>query len=603
MNYTFTPYVIPIFFSAALSAGVAIYAFRKRQQLGALTFSLLMTAVAIWSLSYALVILGTDLPTKVFWNKAKYLGVSFLPSFWLMFALRYTGRGHLLTRRNITLLLIPGTLALLVVLTNDWHHLWWTEIWLDDMGPFLALASHHGPAYWVHAIVGYVYLLTGFVLYLMTFWHASRLYRWQSSLLVISALIPLTANILGLIHLSPLPGNLDPFAFALSGLLMAYSIFRHRLLDITPVARRVVVDNMPDGVIVVDTTGRIVDLNSAARTMGDLGSSEAIGKRLSKAFHQPDLVGGLEATLREGAQRPVEKEVSFTSQQGERVLHVSVSPLTGWQDSALGHLIVLRDVTQRVRDEEQLAHLYREAQEANRLKSEFLATVSHELRTPMNCIIGYTHLVLDRAFGELTPEQEMRLQTVARNARHLLNLINDTLDFSKIETDKMGLSLTAVSLKEVILEAFQTAKPWVQEKGLTLELKLEDELPLARADKERTRQVLLNLLSNAVKFTKKGGITVAAGAVHGGMVQFSVADTGIGISEKDQPIIFDAFRQVDGSYAREYGGAGLGLPLAKRLVEMMGGRITVRSEVGMGSTFTVTLAQVAGNSMHTRPLS
>ena len=100
------------------------------------------------------------------------------------------------------------------------------------MGPFLALASHHGPAYCVHAIVGYVYLLTGFVLYLMTFWHASRLYRWQSSLLVIVALIPLAANILSLTHLSPLPGNLDPFAFALSGLLMAYSIFRHRLLDI-----------------------------------------------------------------------------------------------------------------------------------------------------------------------------------------------------------------------------------------------------------------------------------------------------------------------------------------------------------------------------------
>jgi PAS domain S-box-containing protein len=601
MNYTFTPYVIPIFFSAVLSAGVAIYAFRKRQQLGTLTFALLMTAVAIWNLSYALVILGTDLPTKVFWNKAKYLGVSFLPSLWLMFALQYTERGHLLTRRNTTLLLTPGTLALLIVLTNGWHHLWWTEIWLDDMGPFLALASHHGPAYWAHAIVGYVYLLTGLVLYLLAFWHAPRPYRRQFSLIVIFALIPLAANILTITHLSPLPGNLDPFAFALSGLLMAYSLFRYRLLDITPVARRVVVDSMPDGVIVVDTAGRIVDLNPAARAMGDVQSSDAIGNRLRKVFHQPGLVEGLEAALQEGAQRPIEKEVRFTSQQGERVVHVSVSPLRGRRANILAHLIVLRDVTQRVRDEEQLAHLYREAQEASRLKSEFLANVSHELRTPMNSIIGYTDLMLDGVFGQLTPEQEMRLQTAARSAHHLLDLINDILDLSKIETGKMELSLTAINLQEVILDAFQTAEPWVQEKGLTLELKLEDELPLVRADKERTRQVLVNLFSNAIKFTEKGGITVTAGAVPGGMVQFSVADTGIGISEKDQPIIFEAFRQVDGSYTREYGGVGLGLSLAKRLVDLMGGRITVRSERGVGSTFTVTLPQVAGDRMHAKP--
>lgn len=603
MNYTFSPYAIPVFFSAALSAGIAIYAFRRRQQLGALTFALLMAAVAIWSLSYALVILGADLPTKIFWNKVKYLGVCFLPSLWLMFALQYTERGHLLTGRNTMLLLIPGALAFVVVLTDSWHHLWWTKIWLDNTGPFTALDSHHGPAYWVHATISYVYLLTGLVLYLLAFWHTPRLYRWQSSLLVVAALIPLAANVLTVTHLSPLPGNLDPFAFTLSGLLMAYNVFRYRLLSITPVARRMVVDNMPDGVIVVDTAGRIVDLNPAAQAMGDVQPSNAIGSRLSKAFHQLGLVEGLETALREGTQQPVEKEVRFTSQQGERVIHVFVSPLTGWRDNVLGYLIVLRDVTQRVRDEEQLAHLYREAQEASRLKSEFLATVSHELRTPMNTITGYIDMILDRVFGELTPEQEMRLRTVAHSASHLLELISDILDLSKIETGEIELSLTSVNLKEVILDALQTTEPWVQQKGLTMEFKLEDELLFARADKERTRQVLANLLSNAVKFTERGSITVTAGAVPGGMIQFSVIDTGIGISEEDQPTIFDAFRQVDGSSTREYGGAGVGLPLVKRLVEMMGGRITVRSEVGVGSTFTVTLPQVTGNSMHTRPLA
>lgn len=595
--YTFTPYVIPILFSAVLSAGIAIYAFRKRQQLGALTFSLMMTAVTIWSLSYALVILGTDLPTKVFWNKGKYLGISFLPPLWLMFALQYTERGRLLTRRNITLLLIPGTLALLIVLTNDWHHLWWTEIWLDDTGPFPALGSHHGPAYWAHATVGYTYLLTGLALYLMAFWHASHPYRWQSGLFVVFAFIPLAANVLTITHLSPLPGNLDPFAFTLSGLLMAYSVFRHQLLDITPVARRVVVDNMPDGVVVVDTAGRIADLNPAAWAMGDARPSDAIGSRLSRVFRQPGLAEGLEAALREGAQRPIEKEVRFTSRRGEQVVYVFVSPLTGWRNNVLGHLILLRDITQQVRDEEQLARLYREAQEANRLKREFLANMSHELRTPMNSIVGYTQLMLDGVFGELTLEQEVRLRTIARNARHLLDLINSILALSKIEMGEMELSPTVLNLKEVILDVFQDVEPWAQKKGLALGLGLENELPLAWADKERTRQVLVNLLSNAVKFTERGGITVTAGAVPGGMVQFSVSDTGIGIGAKDQPIIFEEFRQVDGSSTREYGGTGVGLTLAKRLVEMMGGRIIVRSELGVGSTFTVTLPQAAGGKM------
>ncbi len=237
-----------------------------------------------------------------------------------------------------------------------------------------------------------------------------------------------------------------------------------------------------------------------------------------------------------------------------------------------------------------------ELAKANKLKSEFLARVSHELRTPMNSINGYSEMMLKNIYGQLNEKQADRIERILRNGRNLLALIDDLLDISKIDAGKMELQITPINLRDELNATIYNLESTAASRGLFLKLEAPDDLPLVSADLMRVKQIATNLIGNAVKFTKQGGVTVQLRVVKENdqsAVSTSVIDTGIGIRPEDQQIIFDEFRQADGSTTREYGGTGLGLAITKKLVEMMGGRIWVESRQGEGSTFTFTLPVVA----------
>jgi CheY-like chemotaxis protein len=247
--------------------------------------------------------------------------------------------------------------------------------------------------------------------------------------------------------------------------------------------------------------------------------------------------------------------------------------------------------------------------QANRLKSEFLANISHELRTPLNAIIGYSELLINNMYGDLNPKQFDRIERVNISGKHLLELINDVLDLSKIEAGQMRLDIESLDVEEMMQHALTDVLPQAEMNGLQITLEIAPELPHVRGDSHRLRQIMINLLGNAVKFTKQGGIRarVKPLSIYGGMalddlsmpagtkvadgewLMISVSDTGIGIAPENHRIIFDAFRQVDGSSVREYGGTGLGLAIAKRLIGMHNGHIWVESQLEVGSTFYILL--------------
>ena len=249
---------------------------------------------------------------------------------------------------------------------------------------------------------------------------------------------------------------------------------------------------------------------------------------------------------------------------------------------AIDNALMFRELEQRA---DELA-------EANRLRSQFLATISHELRTPMNSIIGFSETLLDGLYGELNERQASRMERIKRNAYALLALIDDLLDLSRIDAGRLKLHLETVSLNTAIETAVQTMSDEAIAKGLALSMALAEDLPRIQADPERLYQVIMNLLSNAIKFTHEGGVTITTAQTERlghRFVQATVTDTGIGISQADQAFIFDEFRQADGSSTRSYAGTGLGLAICKKLVEMMGGTIWVRSAPGEGSTFAFAL--------------
>jgi signal transduction histidine kinase len=225
---------------------------------------------------------------------------------------------------------------------------------------------------------------------------------------------------------------------------------------------------------------------------------------------------------------------------------------------------------------------------ASRHKSEFLANMSHELRTPLNAVIGFSEVLLQRMFGELNAKQDEYLKDIYASGQHLLSLINDILDLSKIEAGRMELALAPFHLPSAVENAVTLVRERAARHGIALHLDLDPRLGELVGDERKVKQVLLNLLSNAVKFTPEGGrISVRAGQ-RDGRVEISVTDTGIGIAPGDQAAIFEEFRQV-GSDERKREGTGLGLTLAKKFVELHGGRIWVESEPGRGSTFAFTL--------------
>jgi signal transduction histidine kinase/CheY-like chemotaxis protein len=230
-----------------------------------------------------------------------------------------------------------------------------------------------------------------------------------------------------------------------------------------------------------------------------------------------------------------------------------------------------------------------ELRRANSLKSEFLANMSHELRTPLNAIIGFSELLLDRTFGDLTPDQRGYSSDILTSGRHLLGLINDILDLSKIEAGKMRLAREVFEIGGVVEEAMALLRLEAGRKGLDFRSRVDEPWALMDADRSKVKQVMSNLLSNAVKFTHAGGSVVLTASRAGDRLLIEVVDTGIGIRPEDQRRIFEAFTQVDGSLARQYQGTGLGLTLVKRFAEMHGGGVMLESVPGGGSRFTVEI--------------
>jgi signal transduction histidine kinase len=238
---------------------------------------------------------------------------------------------------------------------------------------------------------------------------------------------------------------------------------------------------------------------------------------------------------------------------------------------------------------EELGRLYQQLEAASRNKSEFLANMSHELRTPLNAVIGFSEVLRERMFGELNPKQMEYVGDIHASGRHLLSLINDILDLSKIEAGRMELDLGPFDLPAAIESALTLVRERAVRHGVTLELNLDPRLGDFVGDERKIRQVLLNLLSNAVKFTPDGGRIGVTAAPGDGVVEIAVADSGVGIAPEDQAAIFEEFRQAGSDTARKQEGTGLGLALARRFAELHGGTIRVQSEVGKGSMFTVTL--------------
>ncbi|MEJ5166565.1 MAG: ATP-binding protein [Thermoanaerobaculia bacterium] len=368
---------------------------------------------------------------------------------------------------------------------------------------------------------------------------------------------------------------------------------------------RTLVESAKDGIVIIKG-GRFVYANPAIEEIAGTGRDKLIGTFFLKWVDpkEREKIKKYYENRMSGISVPSMYETIFLNTSGEPIyaeVNAALIPYEGEK----ADLVIIRNINERKKAEEEIKKLNeeleervkqrtKELEEANarlveldRLKSMFLASMSHELRTPLNSIIGFTGLILMGMAGEINEEQRKQLTMVQSSANHLLSLINDILDISKIESDKLELSIEKFDLKDSIEEIISSIEPAASKKGLNIEREYNGDL-LLESDKRRIKQVIMNLLSNAIKFTDKGKVSIRAKRLKE-EISIEVSDTGIGIREEDLKYLFQPFQQLDMSATKRYEGTGLGLYLSKKLTSLLKGNIDVRSKYGEGSTFILTL--------------
>jgi PAS domain S-box-containing protein len=355
-----------------------------------------------------------------------------------------------------------------------------------------------------------------------------------------------------------------------------------------------IVESSDEAIASEDLAGNVTSWNHAAEQLFGWTAEEILGRPITVVV-PPDRVEEVHARLaRIRAGETVEHiETVCLTKSGDRVdVSVSASPIRDTRGRVVGAAQIAHDVTRRRRADEELLAAKEAAEEANRAKSRFLANVSHELRTPLNAIIGYSEMLQEDAAEHGGERYRPDLKKIRDAGRHLLALISDVLDLSKIEAGRMTLTLETFEVAEMLRGVGSTLAPLAARNGNALEVECPDDVGSIHADLTKVRQCLFNLLSNALKFTEGGAVRVVASRDHTperDWVLFRVSDTGIGMSVEQIERLFEAFAQAEASTARRFGGTGLGLTISRQLARMMGGDVTVSSEVGSGSTFTLVL--------------
>jgi PAS domain S-box-containing protein len=375
---------------------------------------------------------------------------------------------------------------------------------------------------------------------------------------------------------------------------------------------RELLEAAPDAVVKVDRSGKIVLINRATESLFGYTRDELIGRSVELLVPQPARDLHVDERMRywdNPVTRPMGRGLTLNAVRKDGSVfpvEISLSPVNAGDEVRV--VAIIRDVTERKRIEEQMRSMElrfnsmlaatnvelerrnREVERADRLKSEFLASMSHELRTPLHTIIGFSELLAEEIQGPLNPKQRRFVEHIHRDSKHLLELINDILDLSKIESGKVELRRELFEGSVELAEVVDSIRPAADNKGIELHTQVEGACYL-NGDKVRLREVLFNLLSNAIKFTPSGGsVTVAIGeSDEPGFYRFSVQDTGIGIAASEKESIFDKFYQVGSTTKGVREGTGLGLTITRHIVELHGGRIWVESEAGKGSCFRFTM--------------
>lgn len=576
LSYQFQTISWLLLVTTIISILIAFAAWQKRGTLVAKYLTLMECGIAIWAFSAFFETSATELSHILIWAQISYLGITTAPLFYFLLALAYGKHYQLLIPRNIILLSIIPFFTLVMVATNNWHHLWYTSISIDPNSNMPIYG--YSIWFWLYASYIYVLLAIGVVLLIRTILSVPSIYKSQIIILIIGAILPFTGNLIYVFKINPIPGvDWTPIAFGFSGLFLTWGIFEFQLLNLLPVARNKLVQIMPNGVLVTDFQGIIVDFNPAMQLITGIPAKKAIGQRAEQVLaNWEDFINCFNVKTDE------REEVYLIKGKTKYYYDMQNTLLYDRNKRPAGQVIMLRDITEKKQaedilrqSEERYRSLSEQLSESNSMKELLLDVISHDLKNPAWMIKEFTEIAVEN-----DPNNET-LQEISLGTNNLLAIIANATTLSKVTVgdtiEKKELDLT--NIINVIIQEFS---PHLQYGEITLDMKIEKELIVTA--NPIIGEVFRNYISNAIKYAKSGKNVIIDANIETEYVIVNVKDFGKTIEKKNRENIFIRKVQLDKSK-----GWGLGLAIVKRIAEAHDAEVGVKPNKPTGNIFFIKI--------------
>ncbi|HEX2949219.1 MAG TPA: histidine kinase N-terminal 7TM domain-containing protein [Armatimonadota bacterium] len=604
MTMSYFQAISPLVLSACTTGILAILAWRKHHIPGSHAFAVMMLAFTEWTIALIVGMSSTHLSAALFWNRMTYIGMEIAPLTWLIFASQYAGNGRWLTPRFIAMLAILPACVFLLLWTNDLHHFFYTEFHTFQNGAVTVFTAKYGCIFWINVIYLYSLILLGLALILQTFARPPAVYRGQLAVILTGLAIPWLASLVDVMGYNPLANRTDlaPLALSLSGLVLFWGMARYKFLNLTPIARHAVLEEMTDGVIVLDMALQVVDVNRMAQQIIERATNEIIGHNIREAWPAAETV--LQQLLTDAQQASDTAEYADQKQQW---YDIRVSPVRNWHHEEIGYLLVLRDITELKRSELERAQLTIQLRQLQKLEAIGLLAggMAHDINNLLVPIVGYTELAQLQAGTDNRLTKQ--LQYIHDAANHASVFTRQLLTFSR----KQVLAMRDVNIAETFRDFIRILQGLVG-KSYQLVANLETRVDTVSADPALLQQVLMNLVINARDAMPDGGeihieltnVIVETVGHHdtlshtpGAYVLITVQDHGEGMDTETLSHIFEPFYTTKGQGK----GTGLGLTMVDGIIKQHNGSISVESHPGQGTTVRILLPTIATINQHHTP--
>jgi len=584
MGFHFNYFSLTLLIGGVFTLLVALLIFQRSLGAGR-WFAYIMLGISIWALSYGIELCCQSLDQMLICVYFEYLGIALLPAFWIVFIIRFVGNDKWLTPLNSILIFSVPLFTIFFVVTNQWHHLYYQDLRVDESGPFPLLAITPGIWYKLHTLYFYSMLAWGLFLLIYKFKRADAVFKQQNYIIILGALIPWIVNLLYLLNIRPFKHiDLTPYAFIAAALVIGFGLLRFGLFDIVPIAREKIIEAIRDGIIVLDAQDRIVDMNHAMREILAIGNAKVIGHPVKEVL---PVEAGLKAMIEN--KENSKAELSLEAGGIDRCFEVTTTLLFEKNTAFSGIILIFSDITKRRLADEKLKEQADDLASLNKLKDKLFSIIAHDLRSPLINLVDILNLINKGLISQ--HEFTTLLPVLLNHTQYTTGLLENLLLWSKSQLEGEKLHPGNFDLKEVVQSNVQLFATNALEKGVQIDNNIDDHT-MVFADKTMIESVIRNLISNALKFCNQDDSIVISAEADTTNVTICISDTGVGIREQDLDKLFGMENfTTRGSKNEE--GTGLGLLLCKDFIEKNNGTIWVESELTKGSRFYFTIPVAA----------